>query len=68
MHPPHPNPTHIKSHQPAPSPSPQAINAGADIIDCSFAKVELDRVLGIHAFSLDRLLLNDPEFLVRGGG
>lgn len=41
----------------------KAINAGVDIVECSFAKVDLDRVLGIHAFSLDRLLLKDPEFL-----
>jgi hypothetical protein len=47
-------------------PSRQAITPGADIIECSFAKVDLDRVLGIHAFSLDRLLLKDPEFLVGG--
>lgn len=49
-------------------PVPQAINTGADIIECSFAKVDLDRVLGIHAFSLDRLLIKDPEFLVGPGG
>ncbi|GBF94764.1 hypothetical protein Rsub_07647 [Raphidocelis subcapitata] len=44
----------------------RAVNAGADITECSFAKVDLDRVLGIHAFSLDRLLLKDPDFLDDG--
>ena len=46
------------------TPRLQAINAGADIVETSFSKVDLDRVLGIHAFSLDKLLIKDPEFLV----
>ncbi|KIY93116.1 hypothetical protein MNEG_14847, partial [Monoraphidium neglectum] len=45
-----------------------AINAGADIIECSFAAVDLDKVLGVHAFSLDRLLVKDPDFLDEGDG
>lgn len=44
----------------------RAINAGADIIECSYAQVDLDKVLGVHAFSLDRLLVKDPDFLDDG--
>lgn len=36
------------------------------MIECCNAQVELDKVLGITAFSLDRLLEMDPEFLVGG--
>jgi G3E family GTPase len=44
---------------------PQAINRSAELIECTHAAVDLDRLLGIHAFSLDRLLQQDPDFLVR---
>ncbi len=39
------------------------INALAEIIPAQFAKVDLDRILGVQAFSLDRVLENDPTFL-----
>jgi hypothetical protein len=44
----------------------QAINRGAEVIECQNAQVGLDKILGITAFSLDRLLEADPDFLVRG--
>jgi hypothetical protein len=37
-----------------------------EIVECVNAEVDLGRVLGITAFSLDRLLQADPDFLVRG--
>jgi G3E family GTPase len=43
----------------------QAINRGAEVIECQNAQVDLDKILGITAFSLDRLLEADPDFLVR---
>jgi hypothetical protein len=42
----------------------QAINKGAEIMECCNSVVDLERVLGIHAFSMDRLLEKDPDFLV----
>uniref|UniRef100_A0A7S0RRW2 CobW C-terminal domain-containing protein n=1 Tax=Chlamydomonas leiostraca TaxID=1034604 RepID=A0A7S0RRW2_9CHLO len=39
------------------------INRTAQIIECAHAKVELDKLLGISAFSLDRLMEADPAFL-----
>jgi G3E family GTPase len=43
----------------------QAINRGAEVIECQNAQVDLVKILGISAFSLDRLLEADPDFLVR---
>lgn len=43
---------------------PQAINQPAKIIESSYAQVDLDQVLGIKAFNLDRVLEIEPDFLV----
>lgn len=45
----------------------QAINRGAEVIECQNAQVDLDKILGITAFSLDKLLEADPDFLVSEG-
>jgi hypothetical protein len=42
----------------------QAINRGADLVECTNAAVDLARVLGIQSFSMDRMLEMDPDFLV----
>jgi G3E family GTPase len=39
------------------------INAIAPIIESTHAKVDLDRILDVGAFDLDRVLIEDPEFL-----
>ncbi len=44
----------------------QAINSGAEIIETSRCRVDLGRVLGIEAFSLDRVLEQEPDFLEVG--
>lgn len=44
--------------------SAQGINKTADIVECKNSVVDLDKVLGISAFSMDRMLEMDPEFLV----
>ena len=41
----------------------QAINASAEIIECKHAAVDLKKVVNIHAFSLDRVLAEEPDFL-----
>ena len=45
----------------------RSINKGAPILECTHAKVDLADLLGIRAFSLDRLLASDPDFLDEGG-
>jgi G3E family GTPase len=40
-----------------------AINAGADIVRTQDAKVDLDRILDVGAFDLQRVLSDDPAFL-----
>lgn len=42
----------------------QAINRTAPVIRTSFSKVDLDSVLGLKAFSLQKAMEVDPEFLV----
>ena len=42
----------------------QGINKGVDIFECIQSAVAIDRLLGINAFSLDKLLAEDPAFLV----
>jgi G3E family GTPase len=42
----------------------QAINRGAELVECTNAEVDLARVLGIQSFSMDRMLEMDPDFLV----
>ncbi len=39
------------------------INAVAPIVRTSHGKVDLDRILDVGAFDLDRVLIDDPEFL-----
>eukprot|EP00775_Hariotina_reticulata_P009293 gene9293-9458_t len=41
----------------------KAINKTAEIIECQNSVVDLDKLLGISAFSMDRMLEMDPEFL-----
>jgi hypothetical protein len=36
-------------------------------VEATRARVKLDELLGIGAFSLDRILANEPDFLVRAG-
>ena len=35
-----------------------------EVIECENSRVDLERLLGINAFSLDKLLEKDPDFLV----
>ncbi|KAL4443598.1 hypothetical protein ABPG75_011335 [Micractinium tetrahymenae] len=44
----------------------KAINAAAEIIECQHARCDLARLLGIRAFSLDRILQEEPAFLDEG--
>jgi G3E family GTPase len=44
----------------------RSINSMADIIPTSWAKVDLDRILGVGAFDLSRTLNVDPAFLQQG--
>jgi G3E family GTPase len=44
----------------------KAINAGAEVIETTHAAVDLRRVVGIRAFSLDRVLAEEPDFLDEG--
>jgi G3E family GTPase len=44
----------------------RAVNAMAEIIPTSFAKVDLDRILAVGAFDLGRTLEMDPSFLEEG--
>ena len=39
------------------------INTVAEVIPAQFAKVDLHRILGVGAFSLERVLESDPTFL-----
>ncbi|PSC69152.1 cobalamin biosynthesis [Micractinium conductrix] len=41
----------------------KAINGAAEIIECAQARCDLDRVLGIRAFDLERILAEEPQFL-----
>jgi hypothetical protein len=43
----------------------QSINKPAEIIECTYGRVPIDQLLGIQAFSLDRVLAQEPDFLVR---
>jgi G3E family GTPase len=44
----------------------RSINAVADLVRADYAKVDLDRILGVGAFDLSRTLEFDPKFLVDG--
>ncbi len=39
------------------------VNAVADIVQGEHGKVDLDRILGVHAFDIDRVVDMDPGFL-----
>ena len=41
----------------------QGINAGAEVLEAVQAGVDLARILGIRAFSLERVLAEEPAFL-----
>jgi G3E family GTPase len=43
------------------------VNAMADIIQGEHGKVDLDRILGVHAFDLDRVVDMQPGFLSESG-
>lgn len=43
----------------------QHMNKPVEIIECVRSNVDVGRLLGINAFSLEKLLAMDPEFLVR---
>lgn len=49
-------------------PCSQAINQPVEIIECTYSRVGLEQLLGIGAFSLDRILSKEPDFLVRFQG
>ncbi len=44
----------------------RAINASAPIHRCQKALVEMDKILGVRAFDLDRVLSINPNFLTNG--
>jgi G3E family GTPase len=39
------------------------VNAVAELLPAEHGKVDLDRILGVHAFDLDRVVEMDPSFL-----
>ena len=43
------------------------INQMADLVYAEHGKVNLDRILGVHAFDLDRIVEMDPAFLTGSG-
>ena len=44
----------------------RSINAVAEVVRSERARVDLDRILGVRAFDLDRALAVDPAFLLDG--
>ena len=42
----------------------QGINKSVEIHECVQSKVDVGSLLGIRAFSLDKMLAEDPDFLV----
>lgn len=42
----------------------QGINKGVEVVECVQSKVDIAQLLGIKAFSLDKMLADDPDFLV----
>lgn len=55
------SPTHPHTHTAA--PAAQSINASAEILEAVNARVDLASVLGINAFSLEKVLELEPGFL-----
>jgi G3E family GTPase len=45
----------------------RALNPFAEIIEAEHSQVVLEKVLGLHAFSLDRVLEQEPDFLEDNG-
>lgn len=43
-----------------------AINRGVEIIEAKHSRVDMDSIVGIRAFSLDKMLNEDPDFLDDG--
>ncbi|KAI7840476.1 hypothetical protein COHA_005777 [Chlorella ohadii] len=41
----------------------KAINRTSEIIECTQARVDLDRILGLQSFDLEKILSMDPAFL-----
>lgn len=41
----------------------QGINKAVDILEATQAQVSIDRIIGVRAFSLDRVLEMEPAFL-----
>lgn len=41
----------------------QSINRTTEIIECQHSKVDLDRILGLQSFDLEKILSMDPAFL-----
>jgi G3E family GTPase len=41
----------------------QAINRTSEIIECEQAKVDLQKIMGLCSFDLEKILSMDPEFL-----
>lgn len=41
----------------------QAINRTVEVVECEYSRVDLVKLLGIEAFSLDKMLHIDPDFL-----
>lgn len=46
----------------------QSINRTTEIIECQHSKVDLDRILGLQSFDLEKILSMDPAFLKVGPG
>lgn len=53
----------LHNHPAPPPPPPQGINSSAEVVETVNSVADLDRLLGIHAFSLDRILEEEPDFL-----
>ena len=53
---------------PAPIPPSQAINSTAQLHACVRSDVPLESLLGLGAFSLERVMAEEPDFLTVGRG
>ncbi|KAG2491408.1 hypothetical protein HYH03_010199 [Edaphochlamys debaryana] len=45
----------------------KGINAGAEILECTRADIDLKRILDVGAFSLERVMASEPDFLKADG-
>lgn len=57
------SPPHTTDTPCADEQNPQAINKTTEIIECQHSKVDLDRILGLQSFDLEKILSMDPAFL-----